>query len=431
MRFVLIKFQRRQYFIHTCCILKNTQSYIICNGLSILIPSDGKLMWKINPCARIESMLEYEIMMNRGETRNEMIVLTKSNHLQRFHLESGKHLETLWLSNTAKFTDLSWVELFNSCSLCHLDAKKSSYECILFKVAPFTLIAKFLIEKSCFGNVNGVHFEDDYCVIQEKKKLRFYRLQDLLVNNNQNDVFWDHTQPIPFTCVIDNIPDCIYKLDADQVDFGGFPFRGISMIREKNKSHFEIFSLMENEKRHKIPNERNLFIMHVDPMRILFKSDDMMEQYMMNTDGDLVSLFHVEHLRKTRETEYVTSFGRKILNRIDDRDPIQSFDFEDDLDLLAILQSGIVRIHCNLNGDLLRSFRLKDYEEDDIHSIVVSKCYLIHLARSQEDRSVRCRVYRIGQNFIDPRSLEHDEVDAEYSDQESESSDLQEDDLDL
>jgi hypothetical protein len=347
-------------------------------------------MYEIKPISRIESVLACPVVRSICPQINQTYCLTKSNHLQRFKMNTGEYIDTMYLSDTAKFSVLHWMQVAETFYVQHAD-KNKDIECILFHCDPFYIIAKLTLSKKLFGNITSVNFEGDVVMLEERKNFRFHRLSDILENNVALPTDWAHTAtlPIPVTCQITRIPKILFEIKADQIDFGGFPHRGIAQHKVGEKMNFEIFSL-ENWNSITLVNHRNMYVLFHDKWRIMIKTDDYIEQCIVDKEtGDLKSLFKLEYLPPKEDRHQVTRSGRTVKTRLDDRDPIRSFDVDDESDSIAILQSGTVRVYNNNNGDLIRSFELQDYNEEDNHVIRLDGMYLIWIFQREGLFTVR------------------------------------------
>lgn len=211
---------------------------------------------------------------------------------------------------------------------------------------------------------------------------------------------------IPFTHELKSLPTSLYSAQGDQIYFGGIYPHVLTKTQNKKLQTitFKLFKCNQKEDFLEFNSKRNLNIQFLEQNRILFTTDDYFEVKKIDMSKidklELTSEFKItfNQLEKSKIGEkYTTKSGRTIVNRLDlqmERDPIQSYFIYDEVDLIAILKSGIVYIYRYSTGNPVRQFKLKEYKENHHHSILLDDFNLIHLS-SDENHQQKTNCYEL------------------------------------
>ena len=103
-----------------------------------------------------------------------------------------------------------------------------------------------------------------------------------------------------------------------------------------------------------------------------------------------------------------TSSGREIKTRNDQVfnnpgfETVLDVDYEDELDLLVVLQSndaqdtpcGIIGLYDNQTGSLIHETIIKNWIQDADHSIMMEKDTIVHIVK-EYSRKFSCTIYRL------------------------------------
>lgn len=139
----------------------------------------GNIMYRLITDSKILSILVYK--NSYYPKKDQIIALTKSNHLFRFNLETGELISFIHLSKSTKFKNLEWCEPNNSFYVSAKD-KYKDFEILLFKCEEFQLISKLKLEKSLFGNLNSITLHNDMMIFDMKHTFYFFLFKDIVVN---------------------------------------------------------------------------------------------------------------------------------------------------------------------------------------------------------------------------------------------------------
>lgn len=212
---------------------------------------------------------------------------------------------------------------------------------------------------------------------------------------------------IPFTHELKEVPKCIYQCHGDNVSFDGNVPYILTKIQNKKKDSitFRIFKVGYEEFYLEFPSKRNLNVQFLESNKLLFISDDYFEIKRLKEDKngkiELEMIFKIDYnqIGESKIGEkYLTRSGRPIVNRIDlqlERDPIQCHFFSEELNIIAILRSGIIYFYKYSNGELIREFKLLEETEMNFHNnIFLDDQYLVHLF-VDEHNNQRCICYEL------------------------------------
>uniref|UniRef100_A0A8C3AU51 Ddb1 and cul4 associated factor 17 n=1 Tax=Cyclopterus lumpus TaxID=8103 RepID=A0A8C3AU51_CYCLU len=312
-----------------------------------------------------------------------LLVLTANNWLYRLSVETGEELQRVYLSSKHKFRYLSWdvsQEMFYVKSVQNKETAFARQAGIthntvmhlaIFHVFPLQIVGILDINKKVFGNgvtdvvlshgvlvvsysnksVKLYSFEH---IVQMVEKLTLGKPSSLLGGETVGDVPFG----IPVNIQITEWPPVLFEVSCanNSVQIGGYPWHYIYTPMHKN---------------HK-------------------------------------GTHHICSLKDSTVVITVTSSGRTVKKRFQqldddpDQDTFRIVEYEDELDLLAVVVTNgedgegraQIQLHDNQSGQLLRTVHLLEpWDETYRHELFFDKDTIVHI--EQKNNSFCCHVYKL------------------------------------
>jgi hypothetical protein len=377
---------------------------------------------------------------------NRLFCLLKSNHLVQYSINDGQLLQTtdkrdkiLDLTQVRgkwSYKALTWNCMYTSFYTISPLLEKSYYEVTVFELDYFSdhdtflkLKCKFHIDKSVFGqgmktvilteNLIMIHYANHCYQVYDLN----YLVQEYSTLITQRDAnlfdFYDMKKEIPITLDIKQGVKSMYQFGPTEfgfLEFGGFPMFVITRQKEGSplarKSRFEIKNMsapwtnpigtIDHISSDMFPEATQDCIFYDRHYRLLQRHAQFIQVHSVK-DSKLTTLYkiHVKDLEKSgkheeeRSTRKLRQISRVDYSQFDTYDTtIQSTDYDDELDLLAILVStGNIFIIRNIDGTVLHNIKCEHYESEWNNTICIYEDKIVHLSGNNAKQKARCVVY--------------------------------------
>uniref|UniRef100_A0A8C3ARM9 Ddb1 and cul4 associated factor 17 n=1 Tax=Cyclopterus lumpus TaxID=8103 RepID=A0A8C3ARM9_CYCLU len=365
-----------------------------------------------------------------------LLVLTANNWLYRLSVETGEELQRVYLSSKHKFRYLSWdvsQEMFYVKSVQNKETAFARQAGIthntvmhlaIFHVFPLQIVGILDINKKVFGNgvtdvvlshgvlvvsysnksVKLYSFEH---IVQMVEKLTLGKPSSLLGGETVGDVPFG----IPVNIQITEWPPVLFEVSCanNSVQIGGYPWHYIYTPMHKNhKGTHHICSLKDSTVASNGIQNMNCCSLESDG--IFFHPDDsgriVHSTFASQKEDGGDMCFGREFSAHVLFT--VTSSGRTVKKRFQqldddpDQDTFRIVEYEDELDLLAVVVTNgedgegraQIQLHDNQSGQLLRTVHLLEpWDETYRHELFFDKDTIVHI--EQKNNSFCCHVYKL------------------------------------
>ncbi|EDO48714.1 predicted protein [Nematostella vectensis] len=429
---------------------------------------------KVESAVVFESPLDQQSFVSTVETKGFkscVIGVTANGFLFRQDVDTGKRLQTVFLSRTIKFKNIFWesdltrlvIKSVHSKPLPRVISGNNPHvnnvllHLALFDVAPLKFVALIPIERSLFGSTitdatssMGILF-----VMHRSGLIQLYSTQEIIDKYSQitdlgkpytintsacsnptseyhannidgTGIVGSHPFGIPVNVHMVSKPTLLLEVSSHQhsLSFGGFPWHFV-VSPPRQSSVFHVYSIKEKElvgngiiKSDVLSVEPDQAYFHADHSgRLLHICPHSIRFLKLKTLGDLgvgqlvldtcfsISTRDNQSNRSTKGQTSYTSSGRlvKCVSSDGYHDPeydsIQDLDYEDELDLVAVLSSrdcssGYIGLYDNQTGVLVKEITLDNWDDESEHSIMMERDLIVHICRTPF-KKFSCTLYRL------------------------------------
>ncbi|XP_034417860.1 DDB1- and CUL4-associated factor 17 [Cyclopterus lumpus] len=385
-----------------------------------------------------------------------LLVLTANNWLYRLSVETGEELQRVYLSSKHKFRYLSWdvsQEMFYVKSVQNKETAFARQAGIthntvmhlaIFHVFPLQIVGILDINKKVFGNgVTDVVLSHGVLVVSYSNKsvklysfehiVQMYLTEKLTLGKPSSllggETVGDVPFGIPVNIQITEWPPVLFEVSCanNSVQIGGYPWHYIYTPMHKNhKGTHHICSLkdstvasngIQNMNCCSLESDGIFFhpddsgrIVHVGPatINVLKILVELNNDFPSKVVEDFSMKTHRKNNPTSQVTVTVTSSGRTVKKRFQqldddpDQDTFRIVEYEDELDLLAVVVTNgedgegraQIQLHDNQSGQLLRTVHLLEpWDETYRHELFFDKDTIVHI--EQKNNSFCCHVYKL------------------------------------
>ncbi|XP_017279940.1 DDB1- and CUL4-associated factor 17 isoform X2 [Kryptolebias marmoratus] len=409
---------------------------------------------KIKDALLCQSPLE-QTLPSPSDHSPSLLALTANNWLRRFSAETGKELQSVYLSPNFNFKYLGWnasQETFYVKTIQNKEtplarqagvAHNTFMYLAVFHVFPLQIVGILEINKKGFGSgiTDVVMSQGVLAVSYSNKKVKLYSfehivqryLTETLTLGKQSSLLGgkkvgDFPFGIPVNIQItDSLPVLFEASSNNGVQIGGYPWHFIYTPPQKNqRGTHHICSLkdstlatngIQNMNCCCLESDAIFFhpadsrrIIHIGPttMNVLKILGEVNSPLPSTIVEDFSLLIHRNNTSPSSGVT-VTSSGRTVRRRfhqLDDDSSQETFrlvECEDELDLLAaVVTNGEeeearahIRLHDNQTGTLQRKIDLVEpWDETYPHVLCFDKDTIVHI--EQRNTSFCCHVYKLG-----------------------------------
>uniref|UniRef100_A0A1A7WG47 Ddb1 and cul4 associated factor 17 n=3 Tax=Iconisemion striatum TaxID=60296 RepID=A0A1A7WG47_9TELE len=405
---------------------------------------------KIEDALLCESPLE-QTLPSSSDHNPSLLALTANNWLHRLSAETGKELQSVYLSPNYKFKYLGWdssQEIVYIKSVQNKETPSARAAGVthntfiylaIFRVFPLQIVGILEINKKGFGsNISDVlMYEGVLAVSHSNKKVKMYSFEHIVQRYLTEEITlgkqssliggktvgeFPHGIPVNIQ-VTDSLPVLFEASSNNGVQIGGYPWHYIysPAIKGQRETH-HICSLkdstlatngVQNLNCYSLESDVIFFhptnfrsIVHTGPTIINFLK--IVGEVDSPLPSKIVKDFSLTTSRNPSPRVTVTSSGRTVKKRFQqlDDDPSQEnfriLEFEDELDLLAIVVTNgegdegrnHIQLHDNLTGHFHRKIDLvESWDETYPHQMFFDKDTIIHIER--RNANFCCHVYKL------------------------------------
>uniref|UniRef100_A0A8C7PU51 Ddb1 and cul4 associated factor 17 n=1 Tax=Oncorhynchus mykiss TaxID=8022 RepID=A0A8C7PU51_ONCMY len=395
------------------------------------LPSEPQLLYELpkrSKAEKIEDALLCQCPLVRLPTPSDqkpsLLALTSNNWLYRFSAVTGQQLEKVYLSPHHKFRYLGWdvsQETFYVKSIQNKvtsSARQAGFNqntllyLAVFRVFPLQLVGVLEINKSIFGStvIDVVLSQGVLAVSHSTKTVKLYSFEDILNKYIRTELVLGeqcHSEGgktvgeapfgIPVNIHINECPPVLFEVSCfdNGVQIGGHPWHYIfTLPHKKHQGSYRICSLKDNTlAKHGI---QDMKCCSLESDWIYFHPDD---------SGRIIH---------AASQINVTSSGRTVKRRFyqldddPDRETFRMVEYEDELDLLAVVEvthredegKAHVRLHDNNTGALLKRVPLvESWDVTYSHELFFDRDTIVHI--EQTKNNFCCHVYKISRGQAD------------------------------
>uniref|UniRef100_A0A8C6Q1G4 DDB1 and CUL4 associated factor 17 n=1 Tax=Nothobranchius furzeri TaxID=105023 RepID=A0A8C6Q1G4_NOTFU len=364
---------------------------------------------KIEDALLCESPLE-QTLPTSSDHNPSLLVLTANNWLLRLSAETGKELQSVYLSPNYKFKYLGWdssQEIFYVKSVQNKETPLSRQAGVthsafmylgIFRVFPLQIVGILEINKKGFGSgiTDVLMHHGVLAVSHSNKKVKMYSIEHIVQRQSSllgGKKVGEFPCGIPVNIqVTDSIPVLFEVTSNNGVQVGGNPWHYIysPAIKQQRETH-HICSLKDS----------TLATNGIQNLNCYSLESDVIFFHPTNSSS-------VVHIGPTIIKVTVTSSGRTVKKRFQqlDDDPSQEnfriLEFEDELDLLAVVVTNgegdegrsHIQLHDNLTGQFHRKIDLVEcWDETYPHQMFFDRDTIIHI--EQRNTNFCCHVYKL------------------------------------
>ncbi|TRY90442.1 hypothetical protein DNTS_011807 [Danionella cerebrum] len=402
------------------------------------------------------------VLANASEQKPCLLALTANNWLYRVSADTGETLQRVYLSSCVKFRTLSWDSSQETFYVKSVQSKQTPLErqagvennillrLAVFQVFPLELVGMLEVDKRVFGRtvVDVLLSQGVLAVSHSSKHVRLYsfeyiinkfRIRKLSLGekcelNNSKGVVGEAPYGIPVNIHIHECPPVLFHMHYFEsgVQIGGHPWHYIYTPKQHRGSH-HICSITDGALviTHFSETARNgvqemkcdsleedwIFfhpddsgrIVHAGPSTVnvlkIIAETGSDRKYQIVTDYSITA----DRDENASSQVIVTSSGRMVKRRFQmlDDDPDQEtfrmVKYEDELDLLAVLEishsegeeQARLRLHDNKTGDLMKRVPLKElWDVTYSHEVYFDRDTIIHTVQEKNNRFC-CTVYKM------------------------------------
>ncbi|XP_070400076.1 DDB1- and CUL4-associated factor 17 isoform X3 [Nothobranchius furzeri] len=406
---------------------------------------------KIEDALLCESPLE-QTLPTSSDHNPSLLVLTANNWLLRLSAETGKELQSVYLSPNYKFKYLGWdssQEIFYVKSVQNKETPLSrqvagvTHSAFMylgiFRVFPLQIVGILEINKKGFGSgiTDVLMHHGVLAVSHSNKKVKMYSIEHIVQRYLTEELTLGKQSSLlggkkvgEFPCgipvniqVTDSIPVLFEVTSNNGVQVGGNPWHYIysPAIKQQRETH-HICSLkdstlatngIQNLNCYSLESDVIFFhptnsssVVHIGPTIINFLK--IVGEVDSPLPSKIVKDFSLTTSRKPSSRVTVTSSGRTVKKRFQqlDDDPSQEnfriLEFEDELDLLAVVVTNgegdegrsHIQLHDNLTGQFHRKIDLVEcWDETYPHQMFFDRDTIIHI--EQRNTNFCCHVYKL------------------------------------
>uniref|UniRef100_V9KN91 DDB1-and CUL4-associated factor 17-like protein n=1 Tax=Callorhinchus milii TaxID=7868 RepID=V9KN91_CALMI len=408
-----------------------------------------------------------EMLPKPSDHKPCLITVTASNWLMRICTSTAEILEKVHLSSQWKFRYLAWETTRETIVVKTTHNKltpaaraagmqqSALFYLILFNVLPLTLIGMLDINKKVFGNnVTDATISEGLLIVTFSTGLvRFYSCQWIIEKFMQKQLVlgetcdWNGTTGIvgmapfgiPCNIQITDCPPVLFEVSCleNALQIGGQPWHYISTPNKRSqKGIYHICALQDKTLAENGIQEMQCCsletdwiyfhpdtsgrIMHVGPTQInVLQLTKVSEDTQRRQVLPAFTIF-AEREKKVESSETVTASGRVVKRRftqLDDDPEFETFkmvDYEDELDLLAVLTVGAARndgsahldLYDNQTGILVKRVPIKEpWDVTYSHQLSFDRDTIVHIEQ-QSYRTICCHVYKMVQHSPDDGNKE-------------------------
>ncbi|XP_014028733.1 DDB1- and CUL4-associated factor 17 [Salmo salar] len=432
------------------------------------LPSEPQLLYQLpkrSKAEKIEDALLCQCPLDKGlptpsDQKPSLLALTSNNCLYRFSAVTGQQLEKVYLSPHHKFRYLGWdvsQETFYVKSIQNKvtsSARQAGFNqntllyLAVFRVFPLQLVGVLEINKSIFGStvIDVVLSQGVLAVSHSTKTVKLYSFEDILNKYIRTELVLGepcHSEGgktvgeapfgIPVNIHINECPPVLFEVSCfdNGVQIGGHPWHYIfTLPHKKHQGSYRICSLKDNTlAKHGIqdmkccslesdwiyfhPDDSGRII-HVGPSTINVLK--ILSELESDAQFDIVKEFSITAHRDDAASHInVTSSGRTVKRRFyqldddPDRETFRMVEYEDELDLLAVVEvthredegKAHVRLHDNNTGALLKRVPLvESWDVTYSHELFFDRDTIVHIEQTKNNNFC-CHVYKISRGQAD------------------------------
>nr|XP_057938078.1 DDB1- and CUL4-associated factor 17 [Doryrhamphus excisus]XP_057938079.1 DDB1- and CUL4-associated factor 17 [Doryrhamphus excisus] len=383
-----------------------------------------------------------------------LLVLTANNWLYRLSDATGQEMQRVFLSSKHKFKYLSWdvsQEIFYVKSVQSREnpvarqagiTESTLMHLAIFQTFPLEVVGMMEVNKKVFGSgVTDVLLTQGVLAVSySTKTVKLFNFEHIVKKYKEEKLALGKTSSllqgkrvgefpcgIPVNIQIPEHPPVLFQVSCSNngVQIGGFPWHFIHTPPQKrHQGTHHICSL--RDKTLATNGIQNMNCCSIESDVIFFHPDDsgriihvgpstinilkILGDFNGSSAAKVVQHFSMEtrqnHVHASQVT--VTSSGRTVKRRFQqlDDDPDQEnfrlVEYEDDLDLLAVVVTNgadgqgraEIRLHDNHSGCLLKTVRLSEpWDETFQHNVVFDKDTIVHV--EQKKSNFCCHVYKL------------------------------------
>uniref|UniRef100_A0A4W3ISC1 Ddb1 and cul4 associated factor 17 n=1 Tax=Callorhinchus milii TaxID=7868 RepID=A0A4W3ISC1_CALMI len=371
-----------------------------------------------------------EMLPKPSDHKPCLITVTASNWLMRICTSTAEILEKVHLSSQWKFRYLAWETTRETIVVKTTHNKltpaaraagmqqSALFYLILFNVLPLTLIGMLDINKKVFGNnVTDATISEGLLIVTFSTGLvRFYSCQWITEKFMQKQLVlgetcdWNGTTGIvgmapfgiPCNIQITDCPPVLFEVSCleNALQIGGQPWHYISTPNKRSqKGIYHICALQDKTLAENGIQEMQCCSLETD--WIYFHPD---------TSGRIM---HVGPTQIKEREKAATTFGTK--RYVTKRSiTFKMVDYEDELDLLAVLTVGAARndgsahldLYDNQTGILVKRVPIKEpWDVTYSHQLSFDRDTIVHIEQ-QSYRTICCHVYKMVQHSPDDGNKE-------------------------
>ena len=365
-----------------------------------------------------------------GESQLSVYAVTRKNYLLHLNIATGKIVHALLLSTEYSFIKIDWdvtEERFYVSSTKTKNQTSPFMALQIFSVWPLRYNGLFEIHPKMFGDKMSDVMLSDYMltVSYTNNFVRFFKFpspstcfSETPFLHNVASALLKSMEELSLKINLASSPEMLLEVPAPHsiLSIGGMPWHYI--ITEKSCQHlWEIKSLETNIKCHKgfigsheaqLDPDQLFFHPH-DSEKIVLLEKNLVTVYKIDSDDirassayKLKELYTITAKEMDTSSKLIryTSSGREIKPTIKDTSLSSSYNlmqclsFEDELDFIVVTTifqdvsssnwHGIVHIHNNRDGKLLRSYKMSEiWDLDAIHGVEMDLDTIYHFTKDK------------------------------------------------
>ncbi|XP_071330653.1 DDB1- and CUL4-associated factor 17 isoform X3 [Trachinotus anak] len=353
-----------------------------------------------------------------SDHKPSLLALTANNWLYRLSAETGEELQRVYLSSSHKFRYLGW-EVSQEMLYVKSVQNKETSSARQARITQNTVMHLAIFRIFPLQIVGTVEINKKYTT----EKLVLGEQSSLLGGKRVGEAPFG----IPVNIKITDCPPVLFEVSCSNngVQIGGYPWHYIYTPPHKNhKGTHHICSLKDNTMA--TNGIQNMNCCSLESDGIFFHPDDsgriihvgpttinvlkILGELNSGLPSKVVEDFSVVTHRNNNPTSQVTvtASGRTVKRRFHqldddpDRETFRMVEYEDELDLLAVVVTNgeegegraHIRLHDNQSGQLQRTIDLVEpWDETYRHELFFDKDTIVHI--EQKNTNFCCHVYKL------------------------------------